>query len=71
MDIKEIKKTLETRINENTARFHRIDEKLDTIMSNHLPHIQVAVTKLDERMKLCLWVLGVVGALVIGGLFVK
>lgn len=37
-----------------------LEEKIDLIMSNHLPHLQMRLDDLDSKMKLVLFVLGAV-----------
>ena len=47
-----------------------MEEKVDLILTNHLPHIQETVSKLDANQKIVLWfMLCVMGALI--GLFFK
>ena len=47
-----------------------MEEKVDLILTNHLPHIQETVSKLDANQKIFMWfMLCVMGALI--GLFFK
>ena len=47
-----------------------MENKVDLILTNHLPHIQETVSKLDANQKIVLWfMLCVMGALI--GLFFK
>ena len=43
---------------------------MQEVMRNHLPHIQKTLTKHNERLKLVLWILGIVGTIVIAD-FIK
>ena len=41
---------LEKKHDEMCLRIEKLDDKLDKIMQNHLPHIEVALTKLETRV---------------------
>ena len=52
------------------------DARWDKLFDNHLTHIQAAITdlgltvvKINERQKLVLWVLGIVGSMMIVSFF--
>lgn len=42
---------------------------LQKLLVNDFPHLGLAITRLEERMKLVLWVLGIVTISVIGNFF--
>ncbi len=47
-----------------------MEEKVDLILTNHLPHIQETVSKLDANQRIFMWfMLAIMGALI--GLFFK
>jgi len=46
-----------------------VEESLKSILENHLPSLEQKIVRLDERVKLILWVLGVVSTLIIASLF--
>ena len=71
MRTEDIKIALDRHTAEEMLRYGELHEKLDKIMNNHLAHIQDSVIRLEERVKLLLWVLGVVGSLTIANLFIK
>lgn len=47
------------------SELQELKKDVQEIMRNHLPHIQESLTKHEERLRLLLWVLGLVGAIVI------
>lgn len=53
---------------EHKEEFKRLREDVTTIMTNHLPHIQILMQSLNDRVKLLMWVLGIVGSTIIIGL---
>ena len=56
-------------MNNLEKKIDEIEKSVHDIRENHLAHIKVSITKLDERMKLMLWVLSIIGATVIVNLF--
>ena len=47
--------------NETERRLEALEVKVDTVMTNHLPHIQVALEKLTQQTSLLLGIGKVVG----------
>lgn len=48
---------------ETHRRLLGLEEKVEKIMTNHLPHIEVALTKLSERMELSLTIIKTISLL--------
>lgn len=71
MDLEDINLKLDDHTKANNIVQEEIRRKVDNIMTNHLPHIEIAITKLDDRMKLILWLLSAATIAFIGSLFVK
>lgn len=42
--------------------YKNLDEKVDLIMTNHLPHIQVSLEVMSSRLGTIMWVGGIVGS---------
>jgi hypothetical protein len=42
---------LEYRVNQLEKNFDKLDDKIDLIMTNHLPHIQTDLIKLNTQVK--------------------
>jgi hypothetical protein len=51
--------TLKYRVDQLEKRYDGMDKKIDSILTNHLPHIQNDITKMRSEQRL-------VGALIIG-----
>ena len=42
--------TLKYRVDQLEKRFDKVDEKLEKIMTNHLPHIELAMVQVKTRL---------------------
>lgn len=68
MKTEELKQALDKHTEEEMERYDSLHGKIDKILTNHLPHVELAITRLTERMSLVMWVFGVVGGAVLLGL---
>lgn len=57
------------KVSDLNAKTNGIDAKVDKIISNHLPHIEVSIAKLDANQKIILTVMFMVIAGLIGLFF--
>ena len=57
---------VEYRIGQLEGDVSELKTDVKTILTNDLPHIEIALAVLSDRSKLTLWVLSVVGTLLIG-----
>ena len=49
----------------------KLKEDIVLIKTNHLAHITEAISKLEVKVQLILWVLGIIGTLIITNFFKK
>ena len=65
--------TTEYRIETLEKNVSTLDEKLDLVLTNHLPHLQTGVELINSRVGIILWVGGIIGSAtilaVIGALY--
>ena len=61
--------TLQTKVDFTCERINDLNEKVDGIIANHLPHIESAISKLDANQKIILAVMFMVIAGLIGLFF--
>jgi hypothetical protein len=73
-----LEQKLDDHIHTEEKNLEDIQGDVKLIMTNHLAHVQeslnhqmILITKLDERVKLVLWILGVLGSLIIVEYFKK
>lgn len=65
MKTEELKAILERHVEEEEKNLSTLNEKIDKMMGNHLAHIQIDITRLEERMKLVLWLIGSIGGAIL------
>ena len=72
MKLEDIKQAFDKHTNDEMVRYTALHEKLDQIMNNHLHEmtqnihaLELSTTKIAERVKLTMWVFGIVGGAII------
>lgn len=53
------------RVSDLNGKVSSIEEKVDRIITNHLPHVEVSIARLDANQKILLFfMMAIVGALI-------
>jgi hypothetical protein len=61
---------LDEKFNHSDRKIECLEGKVDLILTNHLPHIQTSITRIETNQKVVLFILSAVAVAVIG-LFIK